>query len=278
MSCWNCVSAAPYASDAQVQEAPGALPTPTIIASAARCESTAPVRAAGRSSARSCTIYRATTPSYPASLVDAVIAGDRAELARWGNPLKVVSEISRAALCADPGHILICVDLGCHRIARSPPGSPAKCGSWRTSVNSMRPATRTSISTACSPHRMLNKDSPVSEITTAERQLGKCAELACGFGGRSAPGDASPATTVAAMQRSSHHRTVARAHPAIRAFWHELAQAARVAIRTGQPILVAAAPRPPIIVAFDGYALTHHAAERPRDQLSRARSHPQRQV
>src|SRR5262249_11655577 len=44
--------------------------------------------------------------------------------------------------------------------------------------------------------------------------------------------------------------------PAIRAFWHDLAQAARVAIRTGQPILVAAAPRPPIIANFDGYALT----------------------
>src|SRR5262249_15861876 len=46
------------------------------------------------------------------------------------------------------------------------------------------------------------------------------------------------------------------AHPAIRAFWHDLAQAARVAIRTGHPILVAAAPRPPIVAAFDGYALT----------------------
>ena len=45
-------------------------------------------------------------------------------------------------------------------------------------------------------------------------------------------------------------------HPAIRAFWHDLAQAARVAIRIGRPILVAPAPRPPIIAAFDGYALT----------------------
>jgi len=47
------------------------------------------------------------------------------------------------------------------------------------------------------------------------------------------------------------------AHPAIRAFWHDLAQAARVAIRIpGRPILVAPAPRPPIIATFDGYALT----------------------
>jgi len=49
---------------------------------------------------------------YPAYLVDALIAGDYAELARWGNPLAVAAELSRAALCATAGHILICVDLG----------------------------------------------------------------------------------------------------------------------------------------------------------------------
>jgi hypothetical protein len=40
----------------------------------------------------------ATTASCP-SLIDAMIAGDRAALARWGNPLQVVSAISRA-VCA----------------------------------------------------------------------------------------------------------------------------------------------------------------------------------
>src|SRR5262249_417030 len=40
----------------------------------------------------------------PSSLVAALIAGDRAELARWGNPLKVTSGISPAALCAAPVH------------------------------------------------------------------------------------------------------------------------------------------------------------------------------
>jgi len=47
----------------------------------------------------------------PSSLVAALIAGDRAELARWGNPLKVVSGISRAALCAALAHKLIAADL-----------------------------------------------------------------------------------------------------------------------------------------------------------------------
>jgi hypothetical protein len=47
----------------------------------------------------------------PASLVDALIAGDRATLARWDNPLKVVAGISRAALCAIFRHTFIAADL-----------------------------------------------------------------------------------------------------------------------------------------------------------------------
>src|SRR5262249_37226562 len=48
---------------------------------------------------------------FPLSLIDALLAGDRPELARWGNPLEVVSELSRAALSAAPGHTLICGDF-----------------------------------------------------------------------------------------------------------------------------------------------------------------------
>src|SRR5262249_15348295 len=72
------------------------------------------------------------------------------------------------------------------------------------------------------------------------------------------PGGGSPAMTDAAMPRSwpSSGNGATRTQ-AIRAFWRDLAQAARVAIRIpGQPILVAAAPRPSIIATFDGYALT----------------------
>ena len=49
---------------------------------------------------------------YPASLVTALVAGDHAELARYGNPIEVVRGLSRAALCAALGHELICVDFG----------------------------------------------------------------------------------------------------------------------------------------------------------------------
>ena len=41
--------------------------------------------------------------SLPGTLIGAVIAGDRAELARYGNPLAVTAELSRAALCASRG-------------------------------------------------------------------------------------------------------------------------------------------------------------------------------
>jgi DNA polymerase len=192
---------------------------------------------------------------YPAYLVDALIAGDYAELARWGNPLAVAAELSRAALCATAGHILICADLSAieSRIPAWFAGEQWKLDAFReydrTGDERLHPYRQTAA-------RMLQKD--VLAIVKPERQLGKAAELSAGFGG-----------SVGAWRRIAHDEDIRSdaevlafikqwrdAHPAVRALWRELAQAARVAIRTGQQILVAAAPRPPIIAAFDGYALT----------------------
>jgi hypothetical protein len=107
-------------------------------------------------------------------------------------------------------------------------------------------------------HRMLRKTSPVSEITVAERQLGKCAELACGFAGsvgawRKIAHDADTRTDDEVKAIICQWRD---AHPAIRTFWRKIAQAARIAIHAGMPILVAPAPRPPITISFDGIDLT----------------------
>src|SRR5262249_16375110 len=55
---------------------------------------------------------RGNDAEYPAGLIDDLIVGDHAELARFGNPLGVAAELSRAALCAKSGHTLICADLG----------------------------------------------------------------------------------------------------------------------------------------------------------------------
>jgi DNA polymerase len=198
---------------------------------------------------------RRNDAEYPAYLVDALIAGDYAELARWGNPLAVAAELSRAALCATAGCILICADLGAieSRI-------PAWLANEEWKIATFREYDRTGDErlhiyrqTAA---RMLRKD--VLAIAKPERQLGKAGELSAGFGG-----------SIGAWRRIAHDEDIRSdaevlayvkqwrdAHPAIRALWRELAQAARVAIRTGRPILVAPAPRPPIIAAFDGYALT----------------------
>jgi DNA polymerase len=194
--------------------------------------------------------------ALPSSLVDALIAGDRAELARYGNPLKVVSGLSRAALCAASGHVLICVDLSSieSRLTAWFAGE-----TWKLENFQRFDATgdKNLDLYRVLAHKMLMKNTPVEEVTAAERQLGKCAELACGFGGglggwRRIAGD--DGRTDAEVNAIIH---IWRAqHPAIRAFWRELARAARVAIRTGQPILVAPAPRPPIVANFDGYALT----------------------
>jgi DNA polymerase len=198
---------------------------------------------------------RRNDAEFPASLIDALLAGDHAELARWGNPLAVAAQLSRAALCAKPGHILMCADFGAieSRINAWLAGE-----SWKLSVYRNYDTTGDK---SHEPYRviaaqMLRKNSV--DLVTAERQLGKNAELACGFGGsvgawrRIAGDDGRSDAEVLAIIRQWRD-----AHPAIRAFWHDLAQAARVAIRVpGQPILVAPAPRPPIIATFDGYALT----------------------
>jgi DNA polymerase len=198
---------------------------------------------------------RRNDTEYPAYLVDALIAGDYAELARWGNPLAVAAELSRAALCATAGCILICADFGAIE-ARIPAWFAHE--QWkldafreydRTGDERLHPYRQTAA-------RMLRK--AVLDIGKSERQLGKAAELSAGFGG-----------ALGAWRRIAHDEDIRSdaevsalikqwrdAHPAIRAFWKELAQAARVAIRTGRPILVAPAPRPPIIANFDGYALT----------------------
>ena len=110
-------------------------------------------------------------------------------------------------------------------------------------------------------HTTLHKNSPISEISAAERQLGKCGELACGFDGsigawRRIAKDEYIRTDAEVLALVEEWRS---AHPAIRQFWRALIQAARTAIRTGQQVPVGLSVpmvRPLITAAFDGSALT----------------------
>ena len=103
---------------------------------------------------------------------------------------------------------------------------------------------------------MLSKPAD-AEISTAERQLGKGAELASGFGGsigawrRIMPHDPRSDQEIKAIIKLWRDT-----HPATRKFWNDLARAIRVAIRTGRPILATAAPQPPIVAAFADGNLT----------------------
>jgi DNA polymerase family A len=185
----------------------------------------------------------------PLSVVDAVRNGDRSELA-LGNPLALLGDLSRAALCAAPGHVLLCADYATieSRILAWLAGEQWKLTSYAEfdiSGDKARDVYRIIA------HRMLRKNSPVSEVTAEERQLGKCAELAAGFGGgvgawrrivgHDPRGDAEIAASIQQWRDN---------HPATRQFWKDLARAIRIAIRTGQPILVAPAPRPSIVATF----------------------------
>ena len=189
----------------------------------------------------------------PVSLIDAVLAGNHAELARWGNPLNVLAGLMRAIICAAPGHELIWADFAAieSRVLAWLAGETWKLDAFReydaNGDERLHPYRRIAA-------QMLRK--VVLAITKPERQLGKNGELAFGFGG-----------VVGAWQRivddgrseaeiKGINRQWRNAHPKTLVLWERLARAARAAIRTRQAIRVNPAPAPSIVAAFDGHTLT----------------------
>ena len=96
---------------------------------------------------------------------------------------------------------------------------------------------------------MLGK--PVEEIITSERQRGKCAELACGFGG-----------SVGAWRRifddpRPDHEIKGdilkwrQLHPRICRFWKRLFKAVQITVRHGVAIRVNEAPLPEIVASLE---------------------------
>ena len=189
----------------------------------------------------------------PSRLVDAILAGDRAELTRFGGLLKVMANLSRAGLRAAPGHKLVCPDFGAveSRVLAWVANETWKLDAFRkydeTGDERLHPYRQIAA-------QMLRKD--VLAIAKAERQMGKGAELAFGFGGkigawRKIVDDGRSDGEIKAINQKWH-----TTNPQICKFWAALARAARKAIRTKSAILVAPAPRPPVTAAFDGQALT----------------------
>ena len=189
-------------------------------------------------------------------MVDAVITGDHAELARHGNPLQVVGQLSRAALCAAPGGELVCVDFSAieSRITAWLAGETWKLDNFqRFDATGDKALDHYRILA----HLILKKNTPVSDVAAAERQIGKFAELAFGFGGsvgawrRIVGDDGRSDAEIKAIVQAWRSK-----HPATGAFWRRLMRAALVAIRTKRSVEANPAPLPPITVAFDGIDMT----------------------
>jgi DNA polymerase len=191
----------------------------------------------------------------PLSVVDCVRAGDRNGIAQYGDPLSLLGDVSRAALCASPGMELKAGDFSAVEsvVLAWLAGERWKLLAYKTFQET---GDKTIEPYRVIARKMLSKPT-AAEINPAERQLGKAAELASGFGG-----------SVGAWRRIMPHdprsddeiKTIIKqwrdAHPAVCQFWREIARAIRVAIRTDQPILVAPSPQPPIVVAFADGNLT----------------------
>src|SRR5262249_4337666 len=157
---------------------------------------------------------------------------------------------------ADPGSELICVDFSAieSRITAWLAGEAWKLDNFRRFDATDDKALDHYRILA---HFILKKNDPVSEITAAERQIGKFAELAFGFGGRvgawgrivgdDGRSDAEIKAIVLAWRSKP---------PATGTFWRRLMRAALVAIRTKRSTEATPSPLPPITVAFDGTDMT----------------------
>jgi DNA polymerase len=191
----------------------------------------------------------------PLSVVDSVRVGDRTGIAQYGNPLALLGDISRAAICAGDGMELKSGDFSAVEsvVLAWLAGETWKLIAYQTYQKTG--------DTTLEPYRviarkMLHKAAD-AEINAAERQLGKAADLASGFRGsvgawrRIVPHDPRTDDEIKAIIGQWRE-----AHPAIRRFWKDLSRAIRVAIRTGQPMLVASSPQPPIIATYADDNLT----------------------
>jgi Toprim domain/CHC2 zinc finger len=186
----------------------------------------------------------------PLTVVDSIRAGMRSEIAQYGEPLALLGDLLRAALCAAPGMELKSADFSAIEsivlswLAGEKWKLDAYLAFWATGDLTREPYRVVA-------RKMLHLPDD-AEITSEQRQLGKCAELACGFGG-----------SVGAWRRIAGHDSRTddeikviieqwrAAHPATRKYWNKLSCALRIAIRTGGPILVAPEPAPPIVATFE---------------------------
>jgi hypothetical protein len=193
----------------------------------------------------------------PRSLVAALLAGNIAELERFGNPLHVVAQIGRAVLRAADGCELICPDFSNveGRILMWLAGEDWELENFRnydaTGDGNLDPYKVTA-------HRILRLDGPVSEVAPAQRQIGKFASLALGYGGsigawRNIAKDEDVRSDTEILDLVHAWRTL---HPNVCRILKQLGRIARAAIRTSASTALTATTGATIVADFDGYALS----------------------
>ena len=184
----------------------------------------------------------------PLEAIELVRAGDRAGLARYGNPLTLIGSLARGAICAAPGHEFLIFDYSAieSRVLAWLAGETWKLDAYRefdrTGDKRIEPYRITAS-------KMLNKE--LDAITKVDRQTGKIGDLSAGFGGsvgawrRQIVDERSDVAIKADIEKWR------RAHPRIVKFWHDLARCIRIAIKTGQSVYVGTPPGPTITAHFE---------------------------
>jgi DNA polymerase len=163
--------------------------------------------------------------------IAAVMTGDVDRLRRQGGVLGVIGDLSRSMVCAPPGHVLIGADLSAieSRVLAWIAGEKWKIENYREFDRTGDPNLEPYCQTAS---RILNR--PVTSDNKADRDLGKVADLALGYGGsigawrRFRPDDERTDAQITAIVAKWR-----RSHVAIGKFWVSLELTLKRAIVTG---------------------------------------------
>jgi DNA polymerase len=186
--------------------------------------------------------------SVPLSVIDAVCRNDRTHITQFGNPLAVLANVSRAMLCAKPGHLLFSADF---RMIESRVLAWVAGEEWKLQLH--RDYDRTS-DPSCEPYRVIAAqllNMSVSEIDRNQRQQGKFAELAAGFSGGVGAWRRIFDDPRADAEIERDKVKWRKLHPKIVTFWHRLFKAIRAAIDYRTAVRVNALPLPEIVPSFE---------------------------
>ncbi len=210
----------------------------TTIACAARCAYLAPATGRWTGLGPQLQNLKKNESGLPLSVVDSVRRGDRADIAQYGAPLALLGDLSRATLCAAPGMELMSGDFSAIEsvVLAWLAGETWKLDAYRTFQRDRRHDARAVSGDRAQDARQGGRRGDHQRGATA-RQGGRTGVRIRRIGRGLASHPPHDSRTDDEIKAIIHQWRAA--HPQTRKFWNDLARALRIAIRTGQPILVA---------------------------------------